>query len=76
MKNMESRANLRGLWDFSWLEQEEDGGLVCMLTIRNSPQAVFHKVEGKEIYYIRRPSSTEPITSGIELAKELDKFPR
>jgi len=76
MNNLESRANLRGLWDFIWLEQEEDGGLVCMLTIKNSPQAVFLKVDGKEIYYIRTPSKTEPIKSGIDLDKELEKFPR
>jgi len=76
MKNLESRANLRGLWDFIWLEQEEDRGLVCMLTIRNSPQAVFLKVEGRGIYYIRTPSTTEPIKSGIDLDKELEKFPR
>ena len=75
-KHLESKTNLRGLWDFSWLEQEEEGKLVCMLTITNSPQAVYHKVDGKGIYYRRTPSKTEPVHSGIELEKELEKFPR
>lgn len=73
-KHIESTANLRGLWDIGWLEHDEKS--VCMLTISNSPQAVYHRQEGKSVYYRRTPSMTEPVPTGIELEKELEKFPR
>ena len=73
-KHLTTLAKKTGLWHFNWLE--DDGKWVCMLKIKNSPQPVYHKVDGKEIYYRRTPSRTEPVPSGIELQKELEKFPR
>ena len=72
--NLVSRGKSHGLWEIKWLKHDELD--ICVIKIKNSPQAVYHKLGDEQIYYRRYTAQTVRIKSGIELEKELKKFPR